>query len=396
MGTVYTVTAKVKVWKKHECVDCACEFRYLFKRKIQGQGPTEKAARKAADKKVLATLETEVDVRPCPTCGRIQPDMEASVKSKRHCWIGLLAIPVVALVLILVLSHVLPGNVSSVVLAAVAILATLLNFAIAFPNPNADLERNKERIESAIESGAVEITTPGNTDNVVQPKKAFSILHLAGLAAGLLAAVVAFAPTIARSIHNLPINADLVPEVVSPGEPVTVYFNEEIDCVKSNWNASVRAVVVNEAELGGPLGLISGTSSNSTWSGSMYVKTKERHTHPTLWATLKFPTDPKLVGKPVRVKVDLLVRFPQATQNDVFLDQTRTISNEFVIVHAPPGGGQKYQTALWAGLLSAGLLVVSSTFFLRSLANAYGRQAIKPMIEFLGDEVDESADEQAE
>ena len=115
MSTTYTVTANVKCWKKHECVDCGCEFRYQFKRTIQGTGNSEKAAHASANKIVEKTLRQEVDVRPCPSCGRIQPDMIGQVKARGHALVGGLTLPILAIFIVLGATYVLGGSIAPMI-----------------------------------------------------------------------------------------------------------------------------------------------------------------------------------------------------------------------------------------------------------------------------------------
>ena len=68
---------------------------------------------------------------------------------------------------------------------------------------------------------------------------------------------------------------------------------------------------------------------NDQWGGAMFVKDKERDNAAKLWVKLAIPSDPRLAGKTVRVKVSMSVTYPQAAGGAQFNDQkmavTRTV-----------------------------------------------------------------------
>ena len=396
MSTTYTVTANVKCWKKHECVDCGCEFRYQFKRTIQGTGNTEKAAHASANKIVEKTLRQEVDVRPCPSCGRIQPDMIGQVKARGHALVGWLSLPILAIFIVLGATYVLGGSIAPMIVASISAAVVVFNIVIAIGNPNGNLEANRSSTEKSVRKGDVEITEEGKTSGLEKPPHPMGIPHGIGIAAGGLAALVALAPIICTSFNGLKVNRDSYPQVVSPGDAVTVYFDDTIDCVKSYWSGSPMARVTNAAELGVAEG-ISSTSKNSTWGGSISVKRSEVHTSPSIWATLTLPSDPKIANQTIRVRLNMNVRYLNSDASDRFLDQNKQMSKDVEIVVSPPGASTKYGTLWWLGMVGGSLLSVGSCFYLRSLAKSLQAHAIPPDIESIQDEEqDDEADDDDE
>ena len=396
MSTTYTVTANVKCWKKHECVDCGCEFRYQFKRTIQGTGNSEKAAHASANKIVEKTLRQEVDVRPCPSCGRIQPDMIGQVKARGHALVGWLTLPILAILIVLGATYVLGGSVALLIVASISAAAVVLNIVIAIGNPNSDLEANRSGTEKSVRKGDVEITEEGKTSGLEKPPHPMGIPHWIGIAAGGFAAIVALAPMICTSFNGITTNRNSYPQVVSPGDSVTVYFDDTIDCVKSYWSGSPMARVTNAAELGIAEGL-STTSKSSSWGGNITVKSSEKHTSPSIWATIALPSDPKLANRTIRVHIDMNVRYPNSDASDRFLDQNKRMSKDVEIAMSPPGASTKYGTLWWLGMVGGSLLSVGSCFYLRSLAKSLQAHAIPPDIESIQDEEqDDEADDDDE
>jgi hypothetical protein len=435
MATTFTVTANVKCWKVHKCVDCGCEYRYRFERKVQGQGGTERAAYETANRNVEKAVENEVDVRPCPTCGRVQPDMVGQVKAKQHGWIGGGTIVPVAAVVVLGATYVLAGNLPAIIVAAVLAGAALLNFFIAVGNPNSDLAKNVAVSEGWIDAGTMEVTKEGDRSQLEPPPGPMGFPHWLGLGLGALAAVVALAPMIYQTMNNLPLNADTKPDVVSPGDEVKVYFPDRIDCVKSYWRSVSMAdafknmnfkkdaagkviidqnemrrmemviqnlpysppkvTIANAADLGVPDLKVAAAAADATWGQSMSVKSREKHTHPWIWAKLTVPADDRLQDKTIEAEVAMDVLFPKAEGNQ-FFTEVQQVRKVVPLSLAKKGAGKTYATIWWAGLVLGGLMSVTASFYLRSLNKQLQRHAIKPQVEHDRDEDEAAAPPRAE
>lgn len=385
MSTTYTVTANVKCWKKHECVDCGCEFRYKFKRTIQGTGNSEKAAHASANKNVEATLRQQVDVRPCPSCGRVQPDMIGQVRAANHSIVGWVTLSIVSMFVILGATYILGASAAPFIVAILLAAAAVVNFLIAIRNPNSDLEANRSGTEKSVRKGEVEITEEGKTSGLEKPPHPMGMPHWIGIGAGGLAAIVALAPVICTSFNGLKTNRESYPQVVSPGDEVKVYFDDTIDCVKSYWSGSPIAKITNAADLGIAENILS-ASKTSTWGGNISVKSSEKHSRPSIWATLTLPNDPKIAGQTIRVRVNMNVRYPNADASDRFNDQNKPMSKEFEITVSPSSASTKYGTLWWLGMAGGSLLSVGSCFYLRSLAKSLQAHAIPPDVESITDE----------
>ena len=162
MGTSYRATIKVRCWKEHTCVSCGGTFAYLFERKVTGQ-PTEDTASANARQTVMQKLTSDVDQRPCPTCGLYQPDMVGSKRAWRHTMLALTTAFLLALLLVFYATEIVsPGLIVWIAtgVAAVAMLGHLLTDLL---NPNSNLEANQHRPRPRF---------AGQTSNAARPAEA--------------------------------------------------------------------------------------------------------------------------------------------------------------------------------------------------------------------------------
>src|SRR5262245_1975374 len=100
MAKNYTATIEAKSWKEHTCAACGATYSYLLQRKVTGTAGNPQRAEELARKKVGPTLEKEVDLHPCPTCGLMQPDMVGQQRAKKHLLFFWLALVVFGVILI--------------------------------------------------------------------------------------------------------------------------------------------------------------------------------------------------------------------------------------------------------------------------------------------------------
>lgn len=391
MATTFTVTRTIKCWKMHECVDCGCEYRYRFERKIKGQGGSEAAALKAANKNLDKAVDTEVDVRPCPTCGRVQPDMVGQTKAAQHAAMGVVVLIPAILFYILGATYVLTGNLPSMILAAVFAGVALVNLLIAAGNPNKNLDGNLERADRFVDDGSMEVVTKGDTAKAEPPPGPLGVPHLLGIGFGLLAAVVVLAPMLYQSINSLPLNADTKPEVISPGDEVKVYFPDSIDCVKSLWKGTATATVLNANELGGPVN-VTASSNDETWGNTISYKSSQKHTHPSLWARVRIPPEGRLTGKTVKVRVNLTATYPTAeVVGNNLPERMLKTTRDFDLTFSPLGAGSTYSTLWNGGVIIAGLLSAGACFYLRSLNKQLQLTANRPVVEPIKDDDEDDA-----
>ena len=69
MASKYKATVEIERWKEHVCLGCGSTFRYPLKRSYSQEAHTQEAAELLARRAVMRSLETDVESKPCPTCG---------------------------------------------------------------------------------------------------------------------------------------------------------------------------------------------------------------------------------------------------------------------------------------------------------------------------------------
>ncbi len=423
MATTFTVTRTIECWKKHACAGCGGEYRYKFVRKLQGQGNTERAALDALNKKIDSAVGAEVDLRPCPTCGRVQADMIGQEKATAHTVVGVLAFLLCIAPVVLGATYVLSGNVPTFIVAGILGVAALLQVLVALENHNRNTEKNLDKLQKYLDDGSLETVTPGDTGNAGPGIPLLRGGVLVGLVIVLLSVVLALLPFGFQTMSGFAFNADTKPDVISPGDTVTVYFPTKIDCVKKNWRSVslVQAIqnmpklpggnvqlnldilpyypptarFANLAELGIPEPKIVTGSSQDTWGNQFHVKSSEKHTHPWVWATATLPNDPKLEGKTVQLEIEMDVLYPKVS-GDQFFSHVDSVKQTFPLTLARKGEGATYGMLWWIGLAGGPVLGLIGALVLRGSNSALKRSVPPPTVEVDDDEPAEESDPDGE
>lgn len=386
MGTTYTQTVEVSVWKEHKCAKCATVYRYLFKRQMKGEGGSEQAAARAAEQAVVHALENEVDLHPCPECGLFQPDMVASQRHTRHLWTFLASLPVYLVLLILVLCDILTLSSTAVVATGFAVLFAAAHIGIASVNPNSDLEANRKQGRRLAKNG--DIWVPEDKQPAELADKAIG----SGVGTGhyacyamLAGAVLAFfLPMGLRLALGMKTNANLYPEVAGPGDSPYLYFPNKLNSVKSYWSATPAITIENAKDLGvSPT--MGGTSKTDTWGTSISVKSNEKNGSFIPWVRLQIPSDANLAGKTLQLRISLNIRSPKLSGNS-FIDSNDTVQHAATIQLSGSGAGGMFRTLFWVGFLGGTALLCGAGGLLLVVTNQFRQQAKKTKIITPGEE----------
>ncbi len=367
MGTTYKATIQIKCWKQHECVGCGGVYRYKFARSVTGEAGNETAAEKAAEKAAMTTMEKDVDQRPCPRCGCLQPDMIAQKKSNAHFWVALILLLVSALVIVLAL---IPNitwltySTAGLILGVASLAGLALHAATALANPNKNKDANRDRADTMIERGELEKVADEDEDLADGEPKAVGGAVIPLLAAGVIGALLALTPFLLKTVSGWPTVAGTKPEVVGPGDTVTVWFPDKIQAVKGYWSGTPTATVVNDGGAG-PVS-VSATAKTASWGNTITGKSVSNST-PSLWADVKLPNDPKLVGKTIEIKVDMAINYPTAIGRG-FDNVNGNVSTTQKLTLAGGGAGGTYYLSMWLAALGA-VVVAISGFGLMASAN---------------------------
>lgn len=372
MADGFRATIQLKCWKQHECAGCGCEYRYQFQRTVSGEGGTEESAGKAAEAAAIAAMEGEVDDRPCPKCGLLQPDMIGVAKFARHWLVTLTSAAAVAVLLVMAglpSADWMPYSFAASILGVIGVITVLIQAVVAFGDPNRNTDDNLARAQAMVARGEMEeVYKGGMADGMPKPVAKGARAILGVLAVGVL---LMAAPFLLKTVSGWPSNPTK-PDVISPGDTVRVYFPTSIDAVDGKWNGSPTVTVTDDGGAG-PIAVAASSNSNS-WGAGMNVKQGDEHTSPTIWADLTFPANDQLVGKTIKVTVDMRVLYPKAQGTQTFDDATTNTKLSAAFGFAPKGAADTYFLSYWASvlggvvLLVGGILLASRASALRTLA----------------------------
>lgn len=379
MATTYKATITIKCWKQHECVGCGGAYRYKFQRSVTGQGGNESAAERAAEQAAMRAMEREVDQRPCPRCGCLQPDMIAQGKSRTHRWLALILLALSAAVVAFGLissATLVTYAIAGLILVVMSALALPIHAAVALSNPNKNKDANRNRAAKAVDTGLVEEVADEDLDLADGEPRAVGRGVLLLLILGVVGTLFTVAPFALKAVSGWPTVEGTKPEVLSPGDSVTVWFPDRIQAVKGLWSGSPRVTVVNDGGAG-PLN-ISATASRDNWGNTISGKSVS-NSSPNLWAELKVPDNAALAGKTIEVRVDMDLNYPTAIGN-TFDNVTGKVTGTKKLTFAAAGASGTYRLSFWLAILGAVLVAVCG-FGLAASAGALRKLAAPATVE---------------
>jgi hypothetical protein len=393
MATTYKATLEVQCWKEHTCNHCGTVYRYLFKRKKVGQGATEEAARLAVNDIVVKSLAKEVDMCPCPECGHYQPDMIGSRRFKWHMWLLITALSVYTLLFILGATYLLSTAVTLYSLACLSFALIFLNLWMALSNPNRDLKANRSRAKKRLAQRSMQWPSgqePAEENEPVEDRAGIGVW----LMAGCLIAVVLFLPSAdwLRAAQGWPLNSSWHPEVVGPGDTAWVWFPHSLRSIKGYWRAvALNAMVANPQELGNIPNQISVTTRDTDWGNNISVKSGERDNSASIWIRLHVPNRPELIGKKLKVQVNLTAAFPvvDPANRNKFIVQQMPVNHTVEIDLAAPRAGFLVSAFWWIGILGGAMAFSLAGAFFMVRASTLSRFGLPTRVIPLDEAVDE-------
>jgi hypothetical protein len=380
MPVILTATVTARCWKQHTCCSCGCVYRYLLERTAKSSGGQHDDVRSAADQKIARKLRDDVEECPCPTCGTVQPDMVAKDKRTWHKAFAWITGVILALVILPASKGGTAPEVAGKIAAAVAGFGILGHLLTALSNPNRRPARNLSDAQARGAMGTLQMVRPGGTPEPANVPPNLTLLHAACLLAVCVAPFAFLAVVYVSEQHPLPVNAGLKPDVVGPGDEVTIPLDSSIRSVGGYWRAAARATVVNAAEVGAPATLTA-TSDREGWQGkTMVVKDRRDPFEPIQpWARVTIPDDAALGGKTLRLHLSLTVSYPVEV-GKAGAAKDATVEKDVEIVLADAATQRLYrdtwQVGKWVGYLCCVLGGVGLVLLARRLQG----QATPPQI----------------
>jgi hypothetical protein len=383
MGKSYTSTIDVRCLKEHTCLCCGAVYAYELKRKVTGSAPTKEKAVVRAQAAAAKTVEREVDMEPCPTCGLLQPDMIGQRRAKRHKTLFWLALIAFIVIVILRAAYAIQSDTAVwTALIACAVVAAL-HLLIDLPDPNRNPDGNRQMAEQRVASGALRHTPgqflPGSTQLARTPR---SMGHWLALVLLLVAVALASQPEAMRRARGWPLNVECYPPVVGPGDETRIYMTQKIDSVKGYWRGNPTAVV-STAGGGKPLNANAETNQND-WGSSISVKSSEKHSTSTPWVRVTMPNEASLAGKTAACDIDLKIAYPEMEGSSSFHELNTKMHRSINIQMAPPEAGASYNGWWWTGTVLAMGIISCCGVYLIIAARSLQKKA-KPTRSFLPD-----------
>jgi hypothetical protein len=255
--------------------------------------------------------------------------------------------------------------------AVAAGLAALAHLAIALYDPNANRQANRLRSQNEVKARRMEVVQAGRPAAEQVPGPAhLTARHAGALAAVVAAALVFLAPLVVRWTSHLPSNSGLQPEVVGPGDQVTVWFPDQpVRSVRGKWRGTPRVELLNAAELGGPPTL-EATGTDATWGDAISVKASDENDLANPYARITLPKGPGVSGKALRLRASMTVTYPSLQGFDRFVDRTAAVSRELTVQVAEEGPCRAYHAAWDYGSLAGAVASVLGGMALLGMARA--------------------------
>jgi hypothetical protein len=363
MANRYLTAGRLACWKRDTCVGCGSRYCYRVRRK-------------GVNTPKLRSDASGVDLQPCPHCGLYQPDMVGARRGYYHLWITLGTS--IFLGTALVFLGGLPSVQSDLSMWIAIVLGVMIlpaQFVACLWNPNRNLKANRKKALEAVRNGDLDLLRTRDEDNT-PPRFGLRIGHLVALALMGLSLPFVTAGELLRSVQDWPYNRDCFPNVVGPGDEITVDFPEKIESVKGLWAGQATGEILNIGELNAGNLHMHTSSKLDTWGDKISVE----HTNSTetsrLWMRIALPDNEGLAGKEMKLRLQLTAVHPVA-QGNGFVNQSDSFSHTVTIRLAKTQhAGRIYDwvrhggsAVALIGITGAGLILYIMARRLRSQAN---------------------------
>jgi hypothetical protein len=363
-------TVEIECLKEHTCVGCGSTFRYPLKQSYSTERTTEADAQAAAQRGVARMLADAVESKPCPTCGRYQPDM---VQPFGHgCLTFVLFLPLAALTTVGIcaaLGFVLPIYPVIAWAAALACgVATVLHIRMALLNPNRDLNANLKKAEELVKADTLRLEKQGQPQEPLGstvPLNLSFAYWIAFLFLFLGTTLVASAEVV-RLALGWPWNLSADPVAVGPGDDVYIYLPDQIESVKGHWNGRAVIEVLNSDEVGLPKQLPAYSKSDN-W-GKFILGKGSSSQKSRLWIAVHVPEKADLEGQTIKMQIALDVNYPASKGLFGFQNEQQNYDRTTELRVASPFAGLMYRSLWWGGGALGGILVMFTGFWLSRLA----------------------------
>jgi hypothetical protein len=363
----YAATLRVPVEKQHTCAACGCVFRYAVPKTVSAGGMSQAQAAANLQKVVHQQMQTWQnnpasvgEKHPCPGCGLIQPEMVGWAKISHAVATGVVFVGL----LIFGAAGSEWKETGSPSLRGLAVAGLVLLAGVAgahlftlFGSPNLNRQANREQARQEVAEGKLTLVRAGDPAHAARTPPRVTGANVVPLALVILAPLVCAGALVVRAGRPVPpVNPDLRPAVVSPGESCNCFVPDlRVEGV-GPWRGQPTVRVLNAKAVGAPEKLDAvGSSEQWTTEVKVYTMRGDRpHNHqlrPTI--RLAIPQDPALAGQTLQLQVSMNMTYAVLRGSDQSSNQTSTVTSTFPVHIASPEslrGGSAYQFGLFAGV----------------------------------------------
>jgi hypothetical protein len=253
----------------------------------------------------------------------------------------------------------------------------LIQLIIALWNPNRSPQANRGRAKQLLRSGDMELLR-GETPEKMSPRLpcwGFGPVQCLALAGMALANLLFVAAELVRGACGWPMNPEWIPGVIGPGDESRLYFAEGFRSLRGMWSGEPSACLLNAHELGLDGAALPAQTKRGSWDGTIRFKPEEGSQARTPWVQVRVPDSPRLTGKQLQVRADLVAVFPVIHGNHYENEERAFTRTTSVQLADRPGAGQLYAYvwygggfagAAWLGLMS--LVLMAAAWSLRRRA----------------------------
>jgi hypothetical protein len=252
--------------------------------------------------------------------------------------------------------------------------ALLLALWGAYYDPNRDLAANRlageERIRQTLLTLDSKSAQPPTS--IMDAPHGSRTMFGVGLGLVVVAMIAVALPPSLVAINGWTTNSACVPEVAGPGDKVRFYLPKEVSAVKGMYNGSATATATYQDGAEHKIPLEASTKTDH-WGDSISGKSL-RNSDAKLRADVKFPPDPALANRTLRVDMEVKVKYPHmdAKTFDIFEAEGRHSAE---VSLSDVGAGRTFQLSWWGGQLTGVLLIGAAWLVWGNASKALVRRA---------------------
>ena len=305
-------TATLAYWKEYKCVGCGGRYRCKFEVTTSEVASSQQELNGYAERVSVEKLEKGVDPRPCPACGRLQPDMIAQQKGTTHGLVSVAFAVVVGAILFFAAmprAAWLPFWLASPLVAVTALFFLWRHLSVRRRDLRRDRTADLVLARSLVTKGDIEpLPEPEAEDDATpldDPPPARPRAGRGGLVAAGVGILLMLCPLAVRLANGVPTITGAKSDLAGVGGASKVSYPNQIEALYGQWTGQPQATVLDDGGTG--LTTLRATTHELDANATTHISSKGRGKKgkDDAWVLVHFPADPSMVGKTLVVRVDL-------------------------------------------------------------------------------------------